>query len=88
MSTFDPEFTSHYFSDTAPGDNWDKLRDEMKRTVDHYEYTNFRILKVGRASESFSASNETVMAFRAWCLVCLFLFCLVFPKNAFPLPPC
>jgi hypothetical protein len=38
MGTFHPEFTSVYFTDTAPGENWDKLRGEMQRTVEFNEY--------------------------------------------------
>ncbi|GBF87949.1 hypothetical protein Rsub_00661 [Raphidocelis subcapitata] len=47
MSTFHPEFSSVYFAGSAPGENWDKLRGEMQRTVENYEYGAFKILKVG-----------------------------------------
>jgi len=43
MSTFHPEFSSVFFTETAPGENWDKLRKEMEKTVTFYEYRCARV---------------------------------------------
>ncbi|KAI8466363.1 MAG: HAD-like domain-containing protein [Monoraphidium minutum] len=68
MSTFHPEFSSVYFDNTAPGENWDKLRGEMKRTVDNHTYSNFKILETSNSEkpgEAYAKLQYSLMDKRA-----------------------